>query len=98
MDVSATPFGLALSPRSVSLSGLAPHTVGVVCGVGRGTAEASALEKRLIELGFVRGERVEVLTQARPGGDPFVVRVGDTTFALRRREVETVWIEVASSP
>ena len=29
-----------------------------------------------------------------PGGDPFVVRVGTTTFALRRREVETVWVEV----
>ena len=33
-----------------------------------------------------------------PGGDPFVVRVGTTTFALRRREVETVWVELGSRP
>jgi Fe2+ transport system protein FeoA len=44
-------------------------------------------------LGFVSGERVEVLAEARPGRDPFVVRVGSTTLALRRREVETVWVE-----
>jgi ferrous iron transport protein A len=53
------------------------------------------MERRLIELGFVCGERVEVLTQAAPGGDPFVIRIGDTTLALRRREVATVWVDIA---
>ncbi len=95
MDALATPEGTLLAPGSVSLSALTPHSVAFVRGVGRGAAGATALEKRLIELGFVCGERVEVLTQAVPGGDPFVVRVGDTTFALRRREVATVWVDVA---
>jgi ferrous iron transport protein A len=60
-----------------------------------GTGANTMLERRLMELGFVAGERIEILTEARPGRDPFVVRVGTTTFALRRREVETVWVELA---
>jgi Fe2+ transport system protein FeoA len=79
----------------MSLGALLPKTVAVVRGVGRGSAEVSPMERRLIELGFVCGERVEVLTQAVPGGDPFVIRVGDPTLALRRREVATVWVDIA---
>jgi len=96
MDAFATPEGLALAPGFTSLSVLSPGTAAVVRGVGGAHLGcASPLERRLVELGFVSGERIEVLTQARPGGDPFVVRIADTTLALRRREVETVWVELA---
>jgi len=44
----------------------------------------------------VSGERVEVVTEARPGRDPFVVRLGATTLALRRRDVESVWVSLDS--
>jgi Fe2+ transport system protein FeoA len=54
----------------------------------------SALERRLLEFGFVHGEQVEILAEARPGRDPFVVRVGHTTLALRRREAQSVWVEL----
>ena len=84
-------------PDLVSLSTLRPGTTGVVAGVGAPSGVVSPLERRLIELGFVSGERVEILAEVRPGRDPFVVRVGDTTLALRRREAETVWIEVSVS-
>ena len=97
MDAFAAPNGAVLTPNSVSLSTLLPHTTAIVRGVGARPSEASALERRLIELGFISGEQIEVLTQASPGGDPFVLRVGDTTFALRRREVATVWVEIAPS-
>jgi ferrous iron transport protein A len=97
MDATVTPKGVSLAPGSMSLSALTPGTVGAVIGVGLHTGAFSAIERRLVELGFVSGERVEVLAQALPGGDPFVVRIGTTTFALRRREVETVWVEVASA-
>jgi ferrous iron transport protein A len=53
------------------------------------------LERRLLELGFVSGERVEILAEARPGRDPFVVRIGYTTLALRRREAENIWVEIS---
>ena len=92
MDAIAAPGGEALAPGFLSLSALPPGTAGVVIGVGPG-ADAQ-LERRLMELGFVSGERVEILAEARPGRDPFVVRIGTTTFALRRREVETVWVEL----
>jgi hypothetical protein len=42
----------------------------------------------------VNGEQVEILAEARPGRDPFVVRVGHTTLALRRREAESIWVEL----
>jgi ferrous iron transport protein A len=93
MDASAAPRGLALDPRLVSLSALAPGARGVVVGIGSGSG-LGPLERRLLELGFVAGEEIEILTEARPGRDPFVVRVGNTTFALRRREAESVWVEL----
>ncbi len=62
--------------------------------VGSSATPLSALERRLLEFGFVHGEQVEILAEARPGRDPFVVRVGHTTLALRRREVQSVWVEL----
>ncbi|TLY74131.1 MAG: ferrous iron transport protein A, partial [Gammaproteobacteria bacterium] len=53
--------------------------------------------RRLLEFGFVNGEQVEILAEARPGRDPFVVRVGNTTLALRRREAQSVWVELQHS-
>jgi ferrous iron transport protein A len=94
MDAVAAPFGLALDPGFVSLAALPPGTRGCVAGVGSGAAPLSALERRLLEFGFVQGEHVEVLAEARPGRDPFVVRVGHTTLALRRREAESILIEL----
>ncbi len=66
-------------------------------GVGAAGARLSALERRLLELGFVRGEHIEILAEARPGRDPFVVRVGHTTLALRRREAQSVRVELQHS-
>ncbi len=62
--------------------------------VGARAGVLSPLERRLLEFGFVNGEQVEILAEARPGRDPFVVRVGHTTLALRRREAESIWLEL----
>jgi ferrous iron transport protein A len=98
MDATARSSGVSLAPGTQSLSVLSPGATASVVSVGNGGSEFSPLERRLIELGFVHGEHIEVIAQAMPGGDPFVVRVGTTTFALRRREVESVWVEPAPSP
>ena len=102
MNAVAAPDGLALnlapanSSSTVSLSTLRPGAHGTVLRVGAPASPTlSPLERRLLELGFVSGERLEVLAEARPGRDPFVVRVGDTTLALRRREAETIWVEIS---
>ena len=76
------------------------HTLGDQ-PVGRGAtivrvvAPPLALEwaLRLAEIGFIPGERVMVTARGRPGGDPLAVRVGASTFALRR--AEAACIEVA---
>jgi ferrous iron transport protein A len=95
MDAVAAPGGLALDPGYVSLAALPPGARGCVVGVSSGEdAPLSALERRLLEFGFIHGEQVEILAEARPGRDPFVVRVGHTTLALRRREAQHVMIEL----
>ncbi len=97
MDAVVAPEGLALDPGFVSLAALPPGTTARVVGVGSIASALSALERRLLEFGFVSGEQVEILAEARPGRDPFVVRVGNTTLALRRREAQSVWVEIQRS-
>lgn len=48
---------------------------------------------RLMEIGFLPGETVHVIATGFPKGDPLAVRVGQSTFALRRHEA--AWVEVA---
>jgi ferrous iron transport protein A len=49
--------------------------------------------RQLQEIGFLPGELVCVLTHGFPGGDPLVVRVGMSTFALRKAEAQCIEIE-----
>lgn len=84
---------------SVSLANLRKGDCGVVQRVRLDDAAAvgdvadSTVSRRLIELGFVPGERVQVIEEIWPGGDPIAVRVGSSVFALRRREARAVLIE-----
>ena len=97
MDAVTVPEGLRCAPGFVSLAALPPGTRGLVVSVGSSAAPLSSLERRLLEFGFIHGERIEILAEARPGRDPFVVRVGHTTLALRRREAQSVWVELHHS-
>ena len=53
-------------------------------------AQDSALVLRLIEIGFLPGEKVRVIARGFPAADPLAVRIGHTTFALRRHEAGLV--------
>src|SRR5690242_19081298 len=97
MDAVNSPEGVRCVPGFVSLAALPPGTRGSVVSVGSSAAPLSALERRLLEFGFVHGEQIEILAEARPGRDPFIVRVGHTTLALRRREAQSVWVELHHS-
>jgi len=46
----------------------------------------------LEEIGFVGGEQVMLMARGLPGGDPLVVRIGQSTFALRRAEAACVHV------
>ena len=64
-------------------------------GYGKGTAtdaDQAGLQRRLLELGFVPGERVQVLRRPLAGRGPLAVRVGGSTFAMR--PLESSLIEV----
>jgi Fe2+ transport system protein FeoA len=52
-----------------------------------------ALVTRLRDLGFTAGARCEVMARMWLGGDPLVVRVGGSTFALRRAEASAVRVQ-----
>ena len=56
--------------------------------------ERDAIARRLHELGFVDGEPVEVMASAPFGGDPLLVQIGFTRFALRRSEAERVLVRM----
>jgi ferrous iron transport protein A len=102
MDASSAPAlepGLdpaGPEPALVNLSSLAPGSRATVIKVGSSSGTLSPLERRLLELGFISGEHIEVLAETRPGRDPFVVRVGHTTLALRRGEAQPIWVEMAT--
>jgi ferrous iron transport protein A len=46
----------------------------------------------LEEIGFIVGERVMLMARGLPGGDPLVVRVAQSTFALRRAEAACIGV------
>jgi ferrous iron transport protein A len=52
--------------------------------------EEQALALRLVEIGFIAGERIKVVAHGHPGREPIAVRIGNTTFALRRFEAQCI--------
>ena len=59
-----------------------------------GDQVGASIGRRLVEIGFVPGEQLQILETVRPGGDPMAVRVGSTVFALRRREAQAVLVRL----
>ncbi len=84
----------SLAPPEVSLltlDGLALHAPAVVHEV-IAPAAMPDWASWLAEIGFLPGEAVQVIARGAPGGDPLVVRIGDSTFALRRAEAACVQV------
>jgi ferrous iron transport protein A len=55
-------------------------------------SDGADVSRRLMELGFVPGERIRMLKRGLPGG-PVAVKVGQSTFALRRFEAALISIQ-----
>ncbi len=58
-----------------------------------GTSLSDLVANRLETLGFVPGTQVQVITKGIFGGDPILIQVGFTRFALRKVEAERIEIE-----
>jgi ferrous iron transport protein A len=61
-------------------------------------AQADLVASRLETLGFVPGAKVQVITKGIFGGDPILIQVGFTRFALRKLEAEKVEISMDGIP
>jgi ferrous iron transport protein A len=87
------------SPRA--LSDLRRGDIAIVVGlietaaIDTGRSASESLVARLRDLGFVSGAHCEVIARMWPGGDPMAVRIGGSTFALRRAEAAAVQVRLA---
>ena len=60
-------------------------------------APADLIAARLRDIGFVAGEPVRIVAAGPVGGDPLLVQVGFTRFALRHGEASRVMVQPADS-
>jgi ferrous iron transport protein A len=88
-----------MDKSDISGSTLDQAVIGETMTVRRVDAPAQSPEWShwLEEIGFVVGEEVRLMAKAIPGGDPMVVRVGQSTFALRRAEAACIGVTPAGA-
>lgn len=53
------------------------------------------IARRLVALGFVRGEPVRITAHGPIDADPLLVQIGNSRFALRRLEADRVHVSIA---
>jgi ferrous iron transport protein A len=81
------------APVVIGLHQLPKYQWATVLDVSRpAAAEDRELALRLTEIGFVPGEAVRIVATGVPGREPLAVRLGHTTFALRRHEAALIHV------
>ncbi len=81
---------VSLADRRVGFRGVIESVE--VPGRSPGGVDAAELQRRLLEMGFVEGARVEVLHEGLIGRDPICVRLDDMRVALRRGHARGVLV------
>lgn len=71
------------------LSELKTKQSAVISSITR-ESEQDIVANRLEVLGFVEGTPVKVITKGIFGGEPILVQIGFTRFALRKSEAEKI--------
>ncbi|WP_295991057.1 FeoA family protein [Rugamonas sp.] len=84
---------MTLAPPLIKLDTLAVGQSGTVVHIAPGEGDGADLARRLMELGFVPGEKIRMLKRGMPGGEPLAIKVGNSTFALRRFEAALVSVQ-----
>jgi ferrous iron transport protein A len=79
--------------NSHPLGSLRPGQSGRVIGLADHELRPE-LEERLLRMGFAEDARVEVRHEGPVGRDPMAVKVDGVILALRRREADTILVEV----
>ncbi|MEN3276308.1 MAG: ferrous iron transport protein [Massilia sp.] len=83
---------MTLVPTLTTLDTLKAGQSATVIHLAPGVQGSVDVPRRLMELGFVPGERIRMLKRGLPGG-PVAVKVGESTFALRKFEAALVSIQ-----
>lgn len=73
--------------QSATISGIIPDA----------TTQPDIVANRLEVLGFLAGTPVKVVTKGVFGGEPILVQIGFTRFALRKTEAERIEVEGVSA-
>ena len=92
LDVSVRPVPANLESLADGRRGFSGVIADVRASATAGGLPAAELERRLLEMGFVEGARVEILHEGFIGRDPICVRLDDMRVALRRREARSVLV------
>ena len=83
---------MTLVPTLTTLDALKAGQSATVIHLAPAANGGQDVARRLMELGFVPGERIRMLKRGLPGG-PVAVKVGESTFALRKFEAALVSIQ-----
>ncbi|MDB5747287.1 MAG: ferrous iron transporter [Massilia sp.] len=83
---------MTLAPTLTTLDTLKVGQSATVIHLAPTAQDGVDLPRRLMELGFVPGERIRMLMRGLPGG-PVAVKIGESTFALRKFEAALVSIQ-----
>ena len=97
MPLDTSPEIVAFANKLVPLSRVGIGQTVTIREVRTGVSELEGgdIGLRLLELGFVEGETLRVIAHGFPGNEPIAVRIGNTTFALRRFEADHVLVTTA---
>jgi ferrous iron transport protein A len=83
---------MTLAPALLTLDSLKAGQSATVVHLAPGVQDGGVdVQRRLMELGFVPGEQIRVLKRVM--GGPVAVKVGESTFALRRFEAALVSVK-----
>ena len=98
MPLDTSPESTSIAERLIPLSSIDVGLTVTIRKVHTGVTELEGgdIGLRLLELGFVEGESLRVIAHGYPGREPLAVRIGNTTFALRRFEADHVLVATAA--
>lgn len=83
--------------QAVRLSALKAKQTAIITKVNRlidETQQQDLVAIRLESLGFVPGTQIQVITKGIFGGDPILIQIGFTRFALRKVEADKIEIQL----
>ena len=98
-EPGSEPATEALTPLGSGKRGFFGVVASVAVPQSSSSAElpAAEMERRLLEMGFVEGARVEILHEGLFGRDPIAVKVDDMRVALRRRDARGVLVRAGTA-